>query len=176
VTAAIFRSNIPNFRSLKYPIIAPAEIGEIISHAGDGVSGAAEWQRSRRQPTIDRYSRCATHYECRTSSLTRGRGRSISRLKARVAPMSFHMLIGEACHRGSMTKYRMGIFKPGHKLGLPAPCCGNDATFSLLTMLPRQLRPRICIALTRLSGSQTSFHLCDSSGRSIYKSIGNRPK
>jgi hypothetical protein len=121
VTAAIFRSNIPNFRSLKYPIIAPAEIGEIISHAGDGVSGAAEWHRSRRQPTIDRYSRCATHYECRTSSFTRGRGRSISRLKARVAPMSSHMLIGEAWDRGSMTKYRMGIFKPGHKLGLPAP-------------------------------------------------------
>jgi len=51
-----------------------------------------------------------------------------------------------------MTKYRMDIFEPGRKLGHPAPCCGDDATFTLLTMPPRKLRPRICIAVTQLSG------------------------
>jgi hypothetical protein len=110
-----------------------------------------EWLRSRRQPTIE-IQQARHRTECRTSSLKKRHRPLDSRLKERVAPMSSHMLIGEAWDRGSMTKYRVDIFKPSRKLAIPLRCCGDDATFSLLTMLPRQPRPRIGIALTQLSG------------------------
>ena len=35
---------------------------------------------------------------------------------------------------------------------IPPPCCGDVAIYTLLTMLPQKLRPRICIAVMHLSG------------------------
>ena len=74
-----------------------------------------------------------------------------------------------------MAKYRMDIFKPGRKLGHPAPLLWRRCDIYASDDAAAKAEAE---DLYRTHSSQrilTSFYLCDSAGRSIYASAKKDP-
>ncbi len=73
-----------------------------------------------------------------------------------------------------MTKYRMDIFKPGRKLGHPAPLLWRRRDIYASDDAAAKAAAEDLYRNHADQRTLTTFYLCDSAGRSIYES-GNGP-
>jgi hypothetical protein len=70
-----------------------------------------------------------------------------------------------------MAKYRMDIFKPGRKPGHPAPLLWRRRDIYASDDAAAKAEAEDLYRSDASQRTLTNFYLCDSAGRSIYKSV-----
>ena len=83
-----------------------------------------------------------------------------------------HMLSRKAAIGASVAKYRMDIFKPGHKPGHPAPLLWRRRDIYASDDAAAKAEAEDLYRTDTAQRTLTYFYLCDSTGRSVYESMG----